>query len=253
MDERVETERPKHQGGRRKGTTVTRDAILKAAIKLFAELGYEGASLRAITGAAGVDVALVRHFFGGKQGLFEEAVLRQGYGNLRLLLNNDYVGSPARRVLTAYFAMWENDETALTVRALFRTALESEENRSRLVELISALLKESIHTLARSRGGVHGDEKDGTELNGTEMHGGGDRRSETTGAKQPGLEEPRSEDEVTLRTQLIASHLLGVGVTRYVLKLQPIADVPTDELIERLEPVINAYLAGSSDCQDAGR
>ncbi|MCI1660125.1 TetR family transcriptional regulator [Bifidobacterium psychraerophilum] len=222
MDERVDAEQPKRQGGRRKGATVTREAILKAAIKLFAELGYEGASLRAITRSAGVDVALVRHFFGDKQGLFEEAVLRQGYGSLKLLMHNDYVGTPAHRMLTAYFAMWENEETALTIRALFRTALESEENRNRLVEIISALLKESIHTLANSQEAESGSEKRGSE-------------------------DHQSEYGVTLRTQLIAAHLLGVGVTRYVLKLKPIAVVPTDELIERLEPVITSYISDPKD------
>jgi AcrR family transcriptional regulator len=60
--------------GRRPGETGTREAILVASRKLFAERGYEGASLRAIAGEAGVDASLVVHFFGSKSGLLVEAI-----------------------------------------------------------------------------------------------------------------------------------------------------------------------------------
>lgn len=45
--------------GRRPGESGTRDALLEAARRLFAERCYEDASLRAIAAAAGVDAALV--------------------------------------------------------------------------------------------------------------------------------------------------------------------------------------------------
>ena len=60
--------------GRRRGETRTRDAILASARRLFAERGYDRASLRAIAADAGVDPALVSHFFGTKQRLFVEVV-----------------------------------------------------------------------------------------------------------------------------------------------------------------------------------
>ena len=49
------------------GVLVSRS--LDAAIDAFAENGYDKSSLRSITSRAGVDVALVKHFFGGKEGL----------------------------------------------------------------------------------------------------------------------------------------------------------------------------------------
>ncbi len=52
--------------GRRPGANDTREAILAAARRLFAERGYNGASMRAIAAAAGVDAALIVHFFGTK-------------------------------------------------------------------------------------------------------------------------------------------------------------------------------------------
>src|SRR5690606_11899482 len=48
--------------------------ILEAARSLFAEVGYERATIRAVAGAAGVDPALVMQYFGGKQELFQRAV-----------------------------------------------------------------------------------------------------------------------------------------------------------------------------------
>ncbi len=52
--------------GRRPG----KERILDAAEQLFAQRGFYGVSLRDITQAAGVDVALVAYHFGGKRELF---------------------------------------------------------------------------------------------------------------------------------------------------------------------------------------
>src|SRR4051812_50016669 len=60
--------------GRRAGESTSREAILDAARRLFAEQGYEGASLRAIGAEAGVDAALVVHFFGTKANLLTASV-----------------------------------------------------------------------------------------------------------------------------------------------------------------------------------
>ena len=58
------------QRGRPLGRTNTRQAVLDAARQVFAEHGYQQASLRAIAAEAGVDAGMVRHFFGDKAGLF---------------------------------------------------------------------------------------------------------------------------------------------------------------------------------------
>jgi AcrR family transcriptional regulator len=56
--------------GRRPGPSGTREAIVVAARRQFAERGYDRTSLRSIAAEAGVDPALVSHFFGSKQLLF---------------------------------------------------------------------------------------------------------------------------------------------------------------------------------------
>lgn len=58
------------RGGRRPGDSGTRDAILAAARARFAQHGYDRTTIRAVAADAGVDPALVHHFFGTKDGLF---------------------------------------------------------------------------------------------------------------------------------------------------------------------------------------
>lgn len=60
--------------GRRAGESVTRASILAAARGQFGTRGYDRATIRSIAGEAGVDPALITHFFGTKQRLFGEVV-----------------------------------------------------------------------------------------------------------------------------------------------------------------------------------
>src|SRR5215475_9583491 len=64
----------KRPTGRRSGDSGTREAILFAARHRFGEVGYDAASIRAIAADAGVDPALVHHFFGTKERLFAAAM-----------------------------------------------------------------------------------------------------------------------------------------------------------------------------------
>jgi len=60
--------------GRPSGTSDTRDRILTNARELFARNGIGKTSIRSIAAAAGVDSALVHHYFGTKEQLFAAAV-----------------------------------------------------------------------------------------------------------------------------------------------------------------------------------
>jgi AcrR family transcriptional regulator len=59
---------------RRRDAAATRAAILAAARSQFGRLGWDGATLRDIAAEAGADVALIKRYFGGKEGLFTEAL-----------------------------------------------------------------------------------------------------------------------------------------------------------------------------------
>src|SRR5690606_30463818 len=58
--------------GRPPGESDSRARIAAAAVHEFGEHGYEGATVRAIAARAGVDAALVHHYFGTKADLFAE-------------------------------------------------------------------------------------------------------------------------------------------------------------------------------------
>ena len=59
---------------RPKNATATRQAILAAAHARFLEESYDNVGLRDIAGDAGVDVALISRYFGGKEKLFAEVL-----------------------------------------------------------------------------------------------------------------------------------------------------------------------------------
>jgi AcrR family transcriptional regulator len=61
---------------RRRDAEASRRAILDAAEQLFAQRGYERASLGEIGRRAGVSAALPAYFFGGKEGLYEAVLER---------------------------------------------------------------------------------------------------------------------------------------------------------------------------------
>ena len=61
----------RHTGrGRRAGESTARDDIFAAARELFSASGFDRTTMRAVAERAGVDPALISHYFGSKQGLF---------------------------------------------------------------------------------------------------------------------------------------------------------------------------------------
>jgi AcrR family transcriptional regulator len=70
----VATSIDRKRRGRPSGTSDTRERILSNARELFARNGIQKTSIRAIAAAAGVDAALVHHYYGTKEQLFAAAV-----------------------------------------------------------------------------------------------------------------------------------------------------------------------------------
>lgn len=70
MTAELERKRP----GRPPGTSDTRERILASARNLFARNGIDKTSIRAIAKDAGVDPALVHHYYGTKTQLFAAAI-----------------------------------------------------------------------------------------------------------------------------------------------------------------------------------
>ncbi len=113
---------PAKRRGRRPAGQDTRTALLEAARAVFGESGFEGATVRTIATRAGVDAAMVNHWFGGKEGLFAQAVLELPFDPRDLigeLLDGD-LDDLGRRVVRVFLTRW--DQTgADTFKALVRS------------------------------------------------------------------------------------------------------------------------------------
>ncbi|MEV4540970.1 TetR family transcriptional regulator [Micromonospora echinaurantiaca] len=112
--------------GRRPGKPDTREAILDAARAAFAERGFDGASIRAIAATAGVDPALVHHYFGSKDQLFLAAMnapVNPGELIPRIVAGDrDGLGE---RLVRLFLSVWDSPAGTAGV-ALLRSAMSNE-------------------------------------------------------------------------------------------------------------------------------
>lgn len=68
------TNASRRRPGRPPGNSDARERILTSARELFSRNGFDKTSVRAVAAGAGVDAALVHHYFGTKQQLFAAAI-----------------------------------------------------------------------------------------------------------------------------------------------------------------------------------
>ena len=101
-----------------------RERILAVARCAFAEQGYRGATLRAIAGEVGVDVALIAHYFGNKQGLYTEAMKMPTRAQQVV---REALSAPAEQagevLARGYLGLWEDPETGNAMSAITHSSL----------------------------------------------------------------------------------------------------------------------------------
>jgi AcrR family transcriptional regulator len=95
--------------GRRPAGQDTRTALVEAARAVFAESGYDGATVRAIATRAGVDAAMVNHWFGGKENLFAQAVLQLPFSPHELMeaLRDGPPEELGERIVRTFLTRWD--------------------------------------------------------------------------------------------------------------------------------------------------
>jgi AcrR family transcriptional regulator len=111
--------------GRRPGSPDTRAAILAEARMLFAAQGYAGTSVRAVAATAGVDAALVHHYFGTKDDLFLAAL--EFPVDPRQLVAPVIEGDPeeaAERFLAIFLSAWDDPEIRPSLLAVARGVMD---------------------------------------------------------------------------------------------------------------------------------
>jgi len=193
--------------GRRAGDSGTREAILQAARAQFADRGYEGATIRAIAAAAGVDPALVHHFYGTKERLFAAAMELPFVPSevITAALADRPAGQPAGAyLLRTALALWDTPGVREAFVGILRSAVTSEQAAVMLREFVSAAILVPVASLS--------------------------------GGTDPG--------QTPFRAALVGSHMLGLAMARYVLQLPPVATADADALAEAIGPAIDRYLTG---------
>ena len=188
--------------GRPAGNSDSRERILASARELFAHNGIDRTSIRAIAAKAGVDSALVHHYFGTKQDLFAAAI--------HLPIDPMIVIQQMRevpieelgvRLPSILLPLWDSELGAGLIATL-RSLISGDE-----VGLARSFLQEII-------GGALGSRVD----------------------DPPGTGQ--------IRTQFVASQLMGVVMARYIVKIEPFASLSTEQIVQTIAPNLQRYLTG---------
>ncbi|MQA94251.1 MAG: TetR family transcriptional regulator [Streptosporangiales bacterium] len=131
--------------GRRPGPTETRGAILSAAREMFAEHGYDRATIRGIARRAEVDPALVHHFFGNKEQVFVAAMELpfQPADVLPELLSGPQEELP-ERLVRFFFSVWEDPDRRAPFIGLLRSALTASGETTMMGEFVTSALFERV-------------------------------------------------------------------------------------------------------------
>jgi AcrR family transcriptional regulator len=186
--------------------------VLAAARAAFAERGYDGATIRGIAAAAGVDPALVHHYFGNKDKLFLAAVEAPADpGQFLPEVLADGPDALGENLLRLFLRLWDGPIRP-TGLALIRSAVGNEWTARLLREfLVSQVMRRVVATL------------------------------------------DLSPAEREARGALVASQLVGLVMTRYVLKIEPVASAAGESLVAAYAPTIQRYLTGEVELPVPGR
>jgi AcrR family transcriptional regulator len=196
------------RSGRRPGTSGTREAILAAARRQFADQGYGRASLRGIAAAAGVDQKLIAHYFGSKQQLFLAAIgLPINPGDVLIRVLGDGERDPAvvtARLVHELTDIFEQPQLVQSIAALIRAGASEPEMAQLLRAFFPSAVLESVE-----------------------------------GLLGPG--------DPAFRLNLVGSQVIGLVMARAVVGLEPLASMSARAVAESVAPNLVRYLIGPLD------
>lgn len=192
--------------GRRPAGTDARGDIVEAARVEFAERGYDAASLRNIARRAGVDPALVHHYFEGKPALFAQVLTVPVNPGERvamiLAVPREQVGEA---VVRSFLFIWDAPGGRERFQALARSALGNAAVARQIREFLIAEIFVRVSRHHASAG--------------------------------------ESDEDLELRASLAAGQMIGFGLMRYVLEFPAAKKVSAERAVAELGPTLQRYLA----------
>ncbi|MEQ3552315.1 TetR family transcriptional regulator [Pseudonocardia nematodicida] len=194
--------------GPRSAGTDTRAALLSAARDEFAARGFDGATVRRIAERAGVDPAMVNHWFGGKEALFA-ATLEMPL-DPRAIRSEILGGVPdaiGARIVGRFLTVWDGGTDG---RAADGGAMAALLRSVTTRDLAARTLREFV----------------------------------TRALLRPVVERV-SPDRHAERGALVATQLVGLAMVRYVLRLEPLASAARDDVVAAVGPTVQHYLTGN--------
>lgn len=199
------TETARKPRGRRPGRADTRATIRRAALTLFSTIGYDKVSLRAIAREADVDPALIHHYFTSKSDLFAQTVLDLPLEAGQVV--SDVLNGPREQI----------GERAV---AAFLAAYDSPESgRDRFTAMLRSAVAADIVQRPLS------------EFMSKEVFGP--------------IAEQLGHRDYRLRAQLAVSLVLGMALSRYILRLQALEAASDRDLVRGLGRAMQEILVES--------
>jgi AcrR family transcriptional regulator len=196
--------------GRRPGQLDTRNDIIQAAKAEFATHGYDRTSLRAVARAAGVDAALVHHYFDGKSDLFIAAMALPF--DPRQVGHDAATGAAAppfsgARVVEGFLTMWDLAEnTGSSFASCMGAMAASPEVGDAMREFVRERVWDRLDSIAG---------------------------------------EP--PEDTMRRRAMVSSQLMGLAFARYLLRVPPISTATPAQIGEWIGPTLERYILDPID------
>ena len=253
--------------GRRPGNPETRREIVEAARQAFVADGYDRTSLRRVAARAGVDPALIYHYFpGGKASLFAESMhlgtdprrtveeigdrsegVDAGGGNdvhadadadADVDADADGGGAGAGGG-DAGEAMGHGAAVVLGFLRLWDADPPSSSALMAAADAVPAVGTPSFVSLVQA---VSASPSAADALREFLI----DRVWSHTGDRDPGDRDPGDQDpgDQEIRRALFTSQLNGMAFTRYVLRLEPMASASPEQIAAWIGPTLDRYASG---------
>jgi AcrR family transcriptional regulator len=188
--------------GRRPGNADTRGEIVEAAKRVFADKGYDDTSLRAIAREAGVDPALVHHYFDGKASLFVAAMaLPFDPKAVRDQAGDGGPGHSGAQVIEGFLTMWDLAQGSSSSFASCVSAMAASDS-------VGDAIREFVND--RVWNSIQAPAGEGEALK---------RR----------------------RIAMVSSQLMGLAFARYILRVPPVSTASPRQIGRWVGPTLDRY------------